>query len=65
MLRDVTIVPGSKLSVSRSIGSEASSRRALVTISLSPELVEDSGVPVVVSEFSELIFGELTSKVRE
>lgn len=47
------------------MGSEASSCRALVTISLSPELVVDSGVPVAVSEFSELVFGELISKVSE
>lgn len=62
MFRDA---PGSKSSVSRSIGSEASSRRALVTISLSLKVAEDSGVPVAVSEFSEFSFGELISKVRE
>ncbi len=59
------MLPGSKLSESRSIGSEAPSRKALVTISLSPELAEDSGGPVTVSGFSELILGELISKMRE
>lgn len=54
-----------KLSESRSIGSEASSCKALVTISLRMESAEDSGDPDAVSDFSELILGELISKTRE
>ncbi|KAA8582952.1 hypothetical protein FQN60_015498 [Etheostoma spectabile] len=46
------------LSDSRSIGSEASSRKALATISLRSELTEVSGVPVAVSEFSDFILGQ-------
>lgn len=60
------MLPGSKLIESRSTGRDASSRSALVTISLSAELAEeDLGVSVVFSEISEVIWGELTSKTRE
>lgn len=52
--------PGSKRSVSRSMGSEASSWRALVTICFSLDTTEGSGGSVAASGLSEL-----TSKLRE